>query len=226
MAAAMGRRTTKAMVAEEAATSKRRHSTPEERRSGAGRSARDQNPRRTSALSVAAEMKSIACSGCARLARDATKFLGDCLCKRCTSVLWTAQTLFEEDYRNELEIIPTTVFGALATEERLLKELKRSLGLAGVGRESERGRVLSNRFRQTFKPYGVWAMAGDVPIIRRDPILIAAIHDRNLEEIEKLTIDVVDVSVRPERVVERYGGPWTYSVWGSASPTRGSSAGK
>jgi hypothetical protein len=46
MAAAMGRRTRKAMVvAEEAATNKLRHRTPEERRSSVGRSARDKNPR-------------------------------------------------------------------------------------------------------------------------------------------------------------------------------------
>ena len=150
--------------------------------------------------SLAEQPKKEVCGACARPTNKNVKYLNDWLCNRCASVLWAAQALLDNDYSDEQEIIPTMVVGALSAENERLEELRESVATIEWG--SARGRLLRQRFWQVFEPHSIWALVDGVPIIHRNPIQVASLHSD--EEIEKITIDVVDVSAKPEQVAKYY----------------------
>jgi hypothetical protein len=142
------------------------------------------------------------CVGCTRPTENSATYSGDCLCDRCVAVLWAAQALLDNGYGDEQKIAPTVVFGALSGEEPLLEEFRESLATAGW--KSERGKEIRRRFGQTFEPYSVWAVADGVPIVHQDLIRVAGQHEHGTEEIEKIIIDIADISAAPEQVAEEY----------------------
>ena len=93
--------------------------------------------------------------------------------------------------------------GALSTEEPYLAELWDSL--ATIEWTSAQGRLLRQRFSQVFVPYSIWTFVDGVLIIHRNPIQVAGLRNYGTEEIEKITIDIVDVSAKPEQLAEDYG---------------------
>jgi hypothetical protein len=124
--AATGSRTRKAMVvaAGQAAT-KLRHRTPEERRRA--RAARDQDPRRKSAMSLAERQHPHACSACQNSSASAD-YSENGLCSGCHKVFQTARVLLKYGIATEEELIPTLVFARIAgrAEDQHYKDHYRS----------------------------------------------------------------------------------------------------
>ncbi len=147
--------------------------------------------------SVAERPKEETCQACAGPAEGSIKYLGDRLCDRCAAVLWAAQALVDNDYTDGPEIIPTLVFAALSAEEPLFEELRESL--AALEWTSRRASILRGRFAQFFAPHSIWALADGVLIIRPVPVEVEGLYKHNGKELEKVTINVVDVTVKPEQ---------------------------
>jgi hypothetical protein len=142
------------------------------------------------------------CQACGRLTEKYIKYLDDRLCNKCASVLWAGQVLLDNRYTDERKIAPTMVFAALAAEDPRLGEIKESLATA---EESARASLLRERFIRVFEPLGVWALVEGIPIIHKNPIEVSRVRLIDApEESEKVTIDVVDVSAKPEQVAETY----------------------
>jgi hypothetical protein len=115
-------------------------------------------------------------------------------------VLWTAQALLDNNYDSPQQIIPTIVFGAVSVDDARLGELREALSTIEWG--SERGRRLRSRFGELFKWTDVWALVDGVPIIRQDPIRV--VYSRTTEDDQRITIDIIDISARPEEVSSSY----------------------
>jgi hypothetical protein len=155
--------------------------------------------------SVAEYPEEETCQACTEPAEGSIKYLGDRLCNRCAAVLWAAQALVDNGYTDGPEVIPTLVFAALSTEEPLFEDYGE--GLATEEWTSWRAdllrQILRNSFAPITAPHSVWALADGVLIIRPTPIEVKFQPKGDRQE-SKVTIDVVDVSVKPEQVAERY----------------------
>ena len=167
-----------------------------------------------------AEQPKKSCAACAQPTKTDVKYSNDRLCDRCTAVLWAAQALLDNEFKDAQEIIPTVVFAAVSAGDRHLEELKESLAADDL--RSERGRLLRQRFTRIFEFHSIWALADGVPIIRQHPIYMAAWYkDGGLKEIERMTIDVVDISPTAKQVAEHYRS--TLELYGvdTSSPQQG-----
>jgi hypothetical protein len=160
-----------------------------------------QSPRHTSMGGVAEYQEEETCQACTEPTEESIKYQGDLLCKRCAAVLWAALALVDNNYTDGPEIIPTVVFAALSAEERLFEELRESLA-ALEWTSTEAGNLLGH-FMNIFAPYAVWALADGALIIRPKPIALRLLYKGGKREFN-VTIDVVDVSVKPEQVAELY----------------------
>jgi hypothetical protein len=154
--------------------------------------------------SVAEQPKKKPCKACAQLTERYAKYLNDRLCNKCAAVLWAAQALLDNDYGHPQEIIPTVVFAAVSAEDHRLEDLAESL--ATNEWESEQARRLRDRFAWVFEGHSIWTFVDGIPVIRQDPIQLGAIHKDGDKDIERIIIDMVDVSAKPEQVAERYKG--------------------
>lgn len=138
------------------------------------------------------------------------------LCARCEAVILAADALLEGGYARENMIVATLVFAAYATEDSRIEELKNSL--AFLDQNSDKAKCLRNRLSSILAPVGVWTIAGDVPIVRRDPMRVSygrapeearfvdgvTDHEQRIAKVGRVSIEIFEVSVKREEVVAEY----------------------
>jgi hypothetical protein len=131
-----------------------------------------------------------------------------------------ARALLDNNFNAPQDIIPTVVFAEVSAGNRHLEELKESLAANDL--MSERGRVLRQRFAQAFEFHSIRALIDGVPIISQNLVHITgAYKDDSLKEIEKITIDVCDISVTAKQVGEQYENALELFGVDTSSPHRG-----
>ena len=135
-------------------------------------------------------------------------------------LLRAAKALLDNDLKAPQDIIPTVVFAVVSTGNRHLEELKESLAANAVS--SERGRIFRQRFAQAFEFHIISTLIDGVPIISQNLIHTAGTYkDDNLKELEKITIDVCDISVTVKQLGEHYGDALELFGADTSSPQKG-----
>lgn len=163
--------------------------------------------------SIPRQPQELLCDACSRPAyTSGRRFVGDLLCERCLAVLAAAQSLQDAGRAAEWEIIPTLAFAALSEDEPALAVVREQC--ADAQRDSEQWTATQQRFARTFESFWLRDHVDGVPLIQWNPVQVSAAYEPVTGVIEKIQIDVRDLSVRSAKIAELYEKTLSYNELG------------